>query len=648
RLAFVAMLGFGLIIPAFILFNLSESIEQLQQIIKIYDVVEKKATDLHLNIMVTSDALRGIIINPNDLNEKQRRLEADNTYSKNLEEVKKQLEPVKERLVADSNIFDKIQEVTNINTSLEPVKNELLNLALVDNAAAKKAYTEKYLPIRSQQEDIVRQLEIFTIDKRKEALEKANALSSRAQTITYIMMGVMALVGLSIILLIGNAIDILPIRNVQNSLRQIATSDLPNLVEQTRAIAGGDLTHHFNINATPIMVTASNEIGDMERSFNLMIEKLNEIGLAFAKMTSGLSVLIKQVQLSSEMVASTSDEMAAASSQTAHSNELAATAVEQVASTIHEMSINIQHVGKSMGAQSELVSKTSLLIEQVTNSIQQVAAASRELVQRAERATSAVSVGKGAMDNASVGMGEIKKVISRSAEIIQNLGERAENIGNIVNVIESIADKTNLLALNAAIEAARAGEHGLGFAVVAEEVRKLAESSARGTNEIIALVSGIQREVQTAIVNMEKSTDIVEQGIIRIMEVGGALGRIERTVSEVNSFSQKIEQATTDQAQNSADLFQSTLKVNETTHEINAAAEELSQGVEQIVRSIESMRDLVQQNASSATEMAASTQQLTYHANLLQASVAKFKVETNNHKQLASVEPAPSLVAKLP
>ena len=117
------------------------------------------------------------------------------------------------------------------------------------------------------------------------------------------------------------------------------------------------------------------------------------------------------------------------------------------------------------------------------------------------------------MDKATEGLNRTSHAIQASAEIIDVLGRRADDIGKIIEVIDDLAEQTNLLALNAAIEAARAGEHGLGFAVVAEEVRKLAEKSTQSTKEISELIQGIQKEAREAVENMDKSTSMVQEGL---------------------------------------------------------------------------------------------------------------------------------------
>jgi len=234
-------------------------------------------------------------------------------------------------------------------------------------------------------------------------------------------------------------------------------------------------------------------------------------------------------------------------------------------------------------------------------------------------------------------MSDITKVITNSADTIRMLGGRTEDIGKIVEVIDDIAEQTNLLALNAAIEAARAGEHGMGFAVVAEEVRKLAERSAKSTKEIADLIYGIQRETQSAINNVEKSVAIVDQALKMSNEVVDSLRKIETAVLDASRYSAEISAATSEQAGGCDQISKAVIKLNEVTQEVSASADEQASGTEQVVKAVEKLRDMVQQNASSATELAASAEQLSRQSDTLTDVAGKFVIEeekVNHIKQI--------------
>jgi methyl-accepting chemotaxis protein len=232
------------------------------------------------------------------------------------------------------------------------------------------------------------------------------------------------------------------------------------------------------------------------------------------------------------------------------------------------------------------------------------------------------------MQKTTEGLNRINASIGSASTIITSLGERADNIGKIIEVIDDISEQTNLLALNAAIEAARAGEHGLGFAVVADEVRKLAEKSAISTKEISELISSIQNEARKAVDNMEKSTLIVNEGLVLGNDLSVALRKISNVVTEVFKFAQEIGAATNEQSHGSSQIAKATTRLNEITHEITSSVEEQAGGAQAVVRAMERMREMVQQSTSSSTELAASAEQMSKMARSLLESMDRFVLES--------------------
>ena len=305
------------------------------------------------------------------------------------------------------------------------------------------------------------------------------------------------------------------------------------------------------------------------------------------------------VRSGSDEMASASAQIASTAEQAAKNNETAATGVEETTSTMHEMSANIQNVAKSSQNQASSVTETSASVEQMVTSIQRIADTVRQFVELSQKTKKAVDAGLESVDRSIKGTDEINQSMIRSADTIAALGSRVEDIGKIVDVIDDIAEQTNLLALNAAIEAARAGEQGLGFAVVAEEVRKLAERSARSTKEIAELISGIQKESQEAVKLMEKSTQLVEKGVDLSRQVGDTLKVIENNVGEVDRYSKEIGAATQEQSSGSTQIAKATESLREVTHEIRSATEEQASAAEQIVKTMEKMREMIHQNASA-------------------------------------------------
>ncbi len=439
-----------------------------------------------------------------------------------------------------------------------------------------------------------------------------------------------AVLALVTVLFVGKQITA-PILSLTRAAEQIATEDMKRLADETRIMASGDLTREIEVEPRRIAVETGGEIGRMASSFNLMLDKLSEISKAFNLVSAGLRDIVLHVQAAADEVATGSDSVARATGRAARGNEATVSAVEGITSTLHEMNANIQNVARNAQSQSASTTQTLASIENMLRSVSTVAGAAERLVSIASRASGAVVDGGSAMEAASQGMGEIREVIRSSANNVQDLGGMAQDIGKIVGVIDEIAEQSNLLALNAAIEAARAGEHGLGFAVVAEEVRKLAERSARSTGEIADLVERIQSQVSKAVSNMEKSTSIVEQGMRRTEELRSNLQNIGHSVTEVSTCSRDIGQATAEQSAGTQQIEQATSRLGELTHEISAATEQQSSGTEQVVDSIEQIRVMVQQNAESASELASSSEELSRQASLMRELTSRFHVTVNGH-----------------
>ena len=433
---------------------------------------------------------------------------------------------------------------------------------------------------------------------------------------------------------------------VVTRMSRTITDPLNELITVARAISdSGDLEHQVDVDRL-------DELGDLARSFNNMIGYLKEmatvsegiaggnlscdvaprserdvLGHAFARMTDGLGLLVRNVRDAAAQVAAGSNQVADSSEDSAKVSVKSSSAIDEVTSTMHEMSINVQNMVKNTQMQASSVSETSASIDEMVASIQRVADTAKVLLDISNRSRDEVTSGIGTMQKTTEGLNRINGSIGSSAVIIASLGGRVDNIGKIVEVIDDISEQTNLLALNAAIEAARAGEHGLGFAVVADEVRKLAEKSAASTKEISELISSIQSEARKAVDNMEKSTSIVNEGLELGNDLSLALRKISNVVTEVFKFAQEIGAATNEQSHGSSQIAKATTRLNEITHEITSSVEEQAGGAQAVVRAMERMREMVQQSTSSSTELAASAEQMSKMARSLLESMDRFVLE---------------------
>ncbi len=315
-------------------------------------------------------------------------------------------------------------------------------------------------------------------------------------------------------------------------MSSIILAPINSTVSVIEDISRGNLTRKID-------VAAGDEIGEMGRKFNSFVDKLHEMILHLAEHSGRLLSAANTLQRSTEQMASSTEGI---SSQ-----------VSSVATAAEEMSSTSSEIAKNCVVAAE----------------------------GAKKADSSAAGGEAIITNTVAVMGDIASLVNESAQLIASLGEKSQQIGEVLGLINDIADQTNLLALNAAIEAARAGEHGRGFAVVADEVKKLAERTADATKEVGLTIRTIQSETRTAVASMGEVVKKVEDGREKANRSGEALNEILKQTEKVNTQINQIvvgsEEQTTTTNEIANNIMQISTNLGESSKRIQESAEQALQ-----------------------------------------------------------------------
>lgn len=355
------------------------------------------------------------------------------------------------------------------------------------------------------------------------------------------------------------------------------TDPLQQLGSVVTAVAGGDLTKTVNIKS-------ADEVGVLSRDFNTMLDALR--------------TLVRHVHDLSQTLAASSEELTASA--------------EQSADVSHQVAQSITEVAAGASKQLVAVDGAASVVKEVSVSAEEVAATAETITGLSQKSTAATLNGSSAIERAVQQMGNIGAGSNAVNNAVEKLAASSRHIGEIVNVISGIAGQTNLLALNAAIEAARAGEQGRGFAVVADEVRKLAEQSETAAKEITQLINQNQSDIEIAVHAMEDSAGSVKIGIEVVNAAGVTFREISNLTDEVSTQIVGISSAIDEIAKGSEHIVLSVRDIEHVSKASAAQSENVSAAAEELT--------------ASMTEISAASQNLAKRAQELQVAVEKFRL----------------------
>ncbi len=471
------------------------------------------------------------------------------------------------------------------------------DLAAENRAAAIDLALEKNRELRKGYEAII---EEATSDANREVAASFAALeddAARSRTVVIVMIVLLVLasiaVGFGLLRGVRGAL-----RPVLGRARQLQDEAIAGLEQGLTAMADGDLTVDVDPHVDPLDRLAKDEIGEVGRTVNSIRESTLASVAAYRNSRAALSDMVGRVAESASSLSSSSQQMATSSEETGR-------AVGEIARAVGEVAAGAQR-------QVQSVESTRTVTTEVGEATEASATGAREAAQVAERARERAAEGAGAVASATEAMDLVRSTSAEASAAIRELGAKSEQIGGIVDTITAISEQTNLLALNAAIEAARAGEQGRGFAVVADEVRQLAEESQTAASSIAQLIGEIQDQTARAV-------DVVEAGAARSDESAKTVEQAREAFTQIDAEVDEVSRRMSEVASAVQRMAEGARQVQDSMGEITSVAEESSASTEQVSASTE-------QTSASAQQVAAGAQQLATTATELETLARRFRV----------------------
>ncbi len=490
-----------------------------------------------------------------------------------------------------------------------------------------------------------------------EAGVQAEETYASSQTMVLVIGAVMLLLVIGAAYLITKSI-VNPVNAVKERLAQLETVCMTNLGNGLAGLAKGDMSKNVEKLTKPLNIITKDEIGEMARSFDSLLGKTqsgvdayetvrktinmlsDELGKLIEDAKSGLldnrgdaqkfegayrgliaglnqvlDAVIIPVQEGTKVleVMSTGDFTPRINSEYKGQHRLikdsinrlgdsvgkiitdVTDAVQATASASNQISSSTEELAAGSQEQSAQTGEIASAVNQMSATIIQTTKHAGEASNNAKEAGTIAKEGGKAVEDTINGMGRIATVVSRAAVVVQELGKGSEQIGEIVQVIDDIADQTNLLALNAAIEAARAGEQGRGFAVVADEVRKLAERTTKATKEIAVMIKRIQNDTKEAVVSMNEGTKEVEVGKELAERAGSSLRQIIGASDRVVDIITQVAAASEEQSSAAEQISKNIESISNVTHESAAGTQQIARAAEDLNRLTDNLQNLVSQ-----------------------------------------------------
>ncbi len=513
----------------------------------------------------------------------------------------------------------KVKAIEDAFTAYNQARLQTMQLAMDGNfVESQKNATEnagpKYEATYKLIDDLTGYEEKLAADTREAAHASANLAKLG------VVIGALAAVaaGAAVALWLTRSITV-PLGMVVAASRALTQEQIPSLRRALEALASGDLTVTPSLQVQTLEVKSKDETGQLLNAFNEMGSALCAMACDLASAVASLRDTLANVMAATEQVEAGSRDLEGAAHSTeemsqqvkrtvaemARAAQQQASSLSEASNAVEQLSSAIESVAKGASEQSSAIDLTARQSDELQRLVGKLSEAAARAGEAVRKAAEAAHQGRSMLEGIIADFQSAREGVQTSAQEISQMAALSKEIGRILEVIEDIAEQTNLLALNAAIEAARAGEHGRGFAVVADEVRRLAEKTSKSTKEIAEMISGIRTQTEGAVATMNAQAEAVGQMAEQASRAGGRFGEI-LTQAETSARETEAMLALVAEAERAVrEVGRAIERVAAVVQENMAATEEMAAGAGQVKETVQTLAGISEENSAAAEEITA-------------------------------------------